>query len=147
MLWVAIQCNKTWITHTWILCCIAIPTKHMKQSYEPPSSSWLLLLRCNIAILQYFVFTHIWTSYTLNLQQYRFITYIPPLYKECIFLFMPKYSQHGPISSKKILCSHLYAFEFRFWTWKVTKTVKYPKYITTAAMHFTGWLHSKAHSI
>ena len=43
------------------------------------------------AILQYFVFTHIWTSYTLDLQQYRFITYIPPLYKECIFLFILKY--------------------------------------------------------
>ena len=46
------------------------------------------------AILQYFVFTHIWTSYTLDLQQYRFITYIPPLYKECIFLFMLKYVLH-----------------------------------------------------
>ena len=102
------------------------------------------------AILQYFVFTHIWTSYTLDLQQYRFITHTPPIYKECIFLFMLKYvllhSQHGAISSKKnyvLIC----IFEFLFWTWKVTKTVKYPKYITTAAMHFTGWLHSKAHSI
>ena len=109
------------------------------------------LLRVDFFFDAIFCLTHIWTSYSLDLQQYRFITHTPPIYKECIFLFMLKYvllhSQHGPISSKKILCSHLYAFEFRFWTWKVTKTVKYPKYITTAAMHFTGWLHSKAHSI
>ena len=65
------------------------------------------------AILQYFVFTHIWTSYSLDLQQYRFITHTPPIYKECIFLFMLIYllhSQHGPISSKKyygLICTIL----------------------------------------
>ena len=70
------------------------------------------------AILQYFVFTHIWTSYTLDLQQYRFITYIPPLYKECIFLFILKYVLHLIANivlfrAQKIhiiLYSHLYTF-------------------------------------